>query len=71
VKETESGTFVQATITEFGELAIVITKLAGNELTAEAATTTGDDQVVGTATVAGTTTNDETATETIALDGID
>jgi hypothetical protein len=45
--------------------------VAGKLDTHEAATTTGLDQDVGTATETGTTTNDETATETIALDGID
>jgi hypothetical protein len=56
-------------MTEFGELAIVITNEAGSDETSEAATTTGLDQVVGTATVAGTTTNEETGTETTAVDG--
>jgi hypothetical protein len=66
--ETLSGTFDQATITEFGELAIVMTCADGNDETAEAATTTGELQVDGIATVAGTKTNELTATdETLEL----
>jgi hypothetical protein len=53
-----------------GDDAIVITWLLGKDETHETGTTTGDDQVVGTTTVTGTETNDETLTETIALLGI-
>jgi hypothetical protein len=43
--------------------------VAGKVETSETATTTGEFQVVGTATVAGTTTNEETGTEITAVDG--
>jgi hypothetical protein len=70
VEGTEFGTLVQATMTEFGELAIVITNEAGSDETSEAATTTGELQELGTTTVAGTTTNELTATDTKFDDGI-
>jgi hypothetical protein len=51
---TESGTLVYDTITADGDEAIVIYYVAGNDVTAEAGTTTGLDHEVGTTTVAGT-----------------
>jgi hypothetical protein len=72
---TENGTlfgmFVHATITSLGDETIVITKLAGKLETNDAGTTAGDDHDDGTATDAGTKTNDETATVEIAEAGTD
>jgi hypothetical protein len=63
------GTLVQATITADGLLAIVIICDPGNDETKETGTTTGELQLLGTKTVAGTYTNDEAAIVITALDG--
>jgi hypothetical protein len=72
------GAFDQAMMTAFDD-ETVITWVDGKPVAHEAGTTTGDDQVLGTATVVGTKTNDETGTvttnelgtETTTLDGTD
>jgi hypothetical protein len=51
---TDDGTFDQAMMTADGDEWIVMITLDGSDETAEAGTTTGDDHVDGTATVAGT-----------------
>jgi hypothetical protein len=69
--ETDDGMFDQATITADGDEAIVITKLAGKLETNDAGTTAGVDHDDGTATDAGTKTNDDVATVEIAEAGTD
>jgi len=68
---TLSGMAVHETITADGDEAIVITNDDGNDYTHEYGTTAGLDHVDGTTTVAGTKTNDETATDETLDDGID
>lgn len=63
---TLSGTFDHEIITELGDEAIVMITDDGTLLTCVQATTTGDDQLEGTTTVAGTATKLETATVTTA-----
>jgi hypothetical protein len=66
---TESGTFDQATITTDGDDGTVITKLAGNVLTTEAGTATGEMTVDGIVTVGGATTNNVAGIVTIDVTG--
>jgi hypothetical protein len=68
--ETHGGMALTSTITVFGELAIVITNDDGKFETTETGTAaTFDDQVDGMATEAGTKTNDDEATVSIAEAG--
>lgn len=59
--ETKAGTLDNSTITALGDDAIVITAVDGNETTTDSGTTTTVEiaQVDGTATEAGTKTNDD------------
>jgi len=73
---TEFGTLVQATMATDGDEATTTTSVDDKLETHEIGTTTGDDQVDGMVTVAGTETETETdethcetATVTTALDG--
>jgi hypothetical protein len=56
-------------MTKLGEEATVMKTDDGKLLTCVKATTAGLDQLDGTTTVAGTVTNELTATETTALEG--
>jgi hypothetical protein len=64
------GTFSHETITAPGDEVISISSLYGKDETHDSGTTTGETQVSGTTTVAGTKTKVEAGTATTCDDGI-